>query len=407
MVGAFELKARAARRPEARAELGRHEAARASHRSHVPELPEVESLVRDLVADARRAARIQGVEIHKPKLFTATPGLTVEDLLGRRVETLVAARQADRLGAVGRAGPGRAPQAGRPDRARRRAMATSWPTAATRCRCGARRCRTSRPTSCFCLDDGSIVYLTDIRQFARLHLMPDDDVAAFLKHQKLGAEPLTRRFTAQQFGASCRRRGIPLKTAIMDQSVVGGIGNIYADESLWRAPTAPAARRGVTLTRRRGRALASGDSRGARLRRARRRGVRAAWQGHLRSRLSVLPRPRRFALPALPAPSFRRSGSAGAERTTARSARRRRASQRGCLSYPRSRLRRAVLRARIVGLRVRRVGGVDWPRMLPQTSEAELNGVLSGLTGQRRRSARASTCWSGWPTTAGWESIAR
>jgi len=50
---------------------------------------------------------------------------------------------------------------------------------------------------------------------------------------------LTRRFSAQAFGAKLRRRTIPLKTTIMDQSVVGGIGNIYADESLWRAKLHP------------------------------------------------------------------------------------------------------------------------------------------------------------------------
>src|SRR2546430_15999935 len=89
----------------------------------------------------------------------------------------------------------------------------------------------------FCLDDGSILYLTDIRQFARVHLMPYADVGKFLKHQKIGVEPLTRRFTAADFRTKLRRRSIPLKTTIMDQSVVGGIGNIYADESLWRAET--------------------------------------------------------------------------------------------------------------------------------------------------------------------------
>jgi formamidopyrimidine-DNA glycosylase len=91
----------------------------------------------------------------------------------------------------------------------------------------------------FCLDDDSILYLTDIRQFARVHLMPHADVAKFIKHQKIGVEPLTRRFTAAEFGAKLKRRSIPIKTTIMDQSVVGGIGNIYADESLWRARIHP------------------------------------------------------------------------------------------------------------------------------------------------------------------------
>ena len=53
----------------------------------------------------------------------------------------------------------------------------------------------------FCLDDGSVLYLTDIRQFARLHLLPDAEVERFLKRQKIGVEPLTRRFTARQLQA--------------------------------------------------------------------------------------------------------------------------------------------------------------------------------------------------------------
>src|SRR5262249_49800607 len=83
------------------------------------------------------------------------------------------------------------------------------------------------------------LYLTDIRQFARLHLMPSAMVEGFLKHQRIGVEPLTRRFTVRALGDKLRRRSIRIKTAIMNQSVVGGIGNIYADESLWRARLHP------------------------------------------------------------------------------------------------------------------------------------------------------------------------
>jgi formamidopyrimidine-DNA glycosylase len=91
----------------------------------------------------------------------------------------------------------------------------------------------------FCLDDGSILYLTDIRQFARLHLLPRSELEVFLKRQRIGVEPLTRKFTAAQLAEKLKRRSIPLKTTIMDQSVMGGVGNIYADESLWRARLNP------------------------------------------------------------------------------------------------------------------------------------------------------------------------
>jgi formamidopyrimidine-DNA glycosylase len=203
----------------------------------VPELPEVESLVRDL-SPSLVGRTIQSVTVYKPKLFNATPGLTLEDLFGRRVERLwrrgklsvwelsdglalvVHLKLAGQLVHVDRDGHELA-HGGHP--------VPMWGSPLPH--------KSSHIV--FCLDDGSILYLTDIRQFARVHLMLDKDVAAFLKRQKIGVEPLTRRFTAREFGVKLRRRSIPLKTTIMDQSVVGGIGNIYADESLWRAKLHP------------------------------------------------------------------------------------------------------------------------------------------------------------------------
>jgi formamidopyrimidine-DNA glycosylase len=208
----------------------------------VPELPEVESLVRDL-SPSLVGRTIQSVTVYKPKLFNATPGLTLEDLFGRRVERLwrrgklsvwelsdglalvVHLKLAGQLVHVDKDGHELA-HGGHP--------VPMWGSPLPH--------KSSHIV--FCLDDGSTLYLTDIRQFARVHLMPDRDVATFLKRQKIGVEPLTRRFTAREFGVKLRRRSIPLKTTIMDQSVVGGIGNIYADESLWRAklhPRRPAA----------------------------------------------------------------------------------------------------------------------------------------------------------------------
>jgi formamidopyrimidine-DNA glycosylase len=203
----------------------------------VPELPEVESLVRDL-SPTLIGRTIRSVEVHKPKLFDATPGLTLEDLVGRCVERLwrrgkltvwelsgglslvVHLKLAGQMVHLSPDGQELA-HGGHP--------VPMWGSPLPH--------KSSHVV--FCLDDGSVLYLTDIRQFARLHLLPDSDVDAFLKHQKIGVEPLTRRFTAQALREKLRRRSIPLKTTIMDQSVVGGIGNIYADESLWRAKLHP------------------------------------------------------------------------------------------------------------------------------------------------------------------------
>jgi formamidopyrimidine-DNA glycosylase len=211
----------------------------------VPELPELESLVRDL-SPTLVGRTICTFQVHKPKLFNAAPGLSDEDLLGKRLERLwrrgkftiwelsgdlsliVHLKLAGQVVHISRDGQELA-HGGHPVPM----WGTPLPHKATHV--------------VFGLDDGSTLYLTDIRQFARLHLMPHGDVEMFLKRQRIGVEPLTRRFTAQAFGAKLKRRGIPLKTTIMDQSVVGGIGNIYADESLWRAKLHPR-RRANSLT---------------------------------------------------------------------------------------------------------------------------------------------------------------
>ncbi len=203
----------------------------------MPELPEVESLVRDL-GPGVIGRRITSVEVHKPKLFNAAPGLALEDLFGKTFERvwrrgkLTVWELSDGLSLVVHlklAGQMVHVDAEGHELAHGGHPVPMWgfpmPHKSTHV--------------VFHLDDGSVLYLTDVRQFARLHLMPDAEVASFLKKQKLGPEPLTRRFTADELYRRLQRRGIPLKTAITDQSIVGGIGNIYADESLWRARLHP------------------------------------------------------------------------------------------------------------------------------------------------------------------------
>jgi formamidopyrimidine-DNA glycosylase len=203
----------------------------------MPELPELEALVRDIGPHVT-GRTIVGVVLHKPKLFNAAPGLGLEDLRGKKIEKVwrrgkftiwELSGELSLIIHLKLAG-----QLVLQDRERREVAHGGHPVPMW----GAPLPHKSTHVV-FCLDDGSILYLTDIRQFARLHLLPDTEVARFLKKQRIGVEPLTRRFTASQFAEKLRRRSIPLKTTIMDQSVVGGVGNIYADESLWRAKLNP------------------------------------------------------------------------------------------------------------------------------------------------------------------------
>jgi formamidopyrimidine-DNA glycosylase len=54
-----------------------------------------------------------------------------------------------------------------------------------------------------------------------------------------GPEPLTRAFTAERFAERLSRRSAKLKALLLDQSFIAGVGNIYADEALWRARLHP------------------------------------------------------------------------------------------------------------------------------------------------------------------------
>jgi formamidopyrimidine-DNA glycosylase len=87
------------------------------------------------------------------------------------------------------------------------------------------------------LDDGRRLYYTDPRKFGRLALIAPD--APPLSLAELGPEPLENDFTPAALEARLAgsRRG--LKAALLDQRVVAGLGNIYADEALYRARLHP------------------------------------------------------------------------------------------------------------------------------------------------------------------------
>lgn len=86
------------------------------------------------------------------------------------------------------------------------------------------------------LDDGRELRYTDVRRFGRVAFMPEALFAPL--REKLGAEPL--EISAGDFVTLFRGRGARLKALLLDQSVLRGMGNIYADESLWRARLHPA-----------------------------------------------------------------------------------------------------------------------------------------------------------------------
>ncbi|HET8975831.1 MAG TPA: bifunctional DNA-formamidopyrimidine glycosylase/DNA-(apurinic or apyrimidinic site) lyase [Solirubrobacterales bacterium] len=95
--------------------------------------------------------------------------------------------------------------------------------------------------ACFTLDDGRELWFTDVRRFGEAFLLDDDGLEA--RFARLGIEPLSDSFTPEALGAVAAGRTAPLKSFLLDQSGVAGVGNIYADEALFRArlhPLSPA-----------------------------------------------------------------------------------------------------------------------------------------------------------------------
>jgi formamidopyrimidine-DNA glycosylase len=78
----------------------------------------------------------------------------------------------------------------------------------------------------------------DVRRFGTWLLLEPGELDAYLA-ARLGPEPLDAGFTAKELGKRLAHRKAPIKAAILDQRTVAGIGNIYADEALWRARIHP------------------------------------------------------------------------------------------------------------------------------------------------------------------------
>jgi formamidopyrimidine-DNA glycosylase len=88
------------------------------------------------------------------------------------------------------------------------------------------------------LDDGTRIAYRDLRRFGTWLLLEPEEAEAHLA-VRLGPEPLGRRFTGAYLAGRLDGRRAPVKAAVLDQRTVAGLGNIYADESLWYAGIHP------------------------------------------------------------------------------------------------------------------------------------------------------------------------
>ncbi len=92
----------------------------------------------------------------------------------------------------------------------------------------------------FTFKDSSELFFNDQRKFGWVRLLPTAAVSNIDFFKKLGPEPLSDEFTAKDFGNQLmRRKNSGIKAVLLDQTVIAGVGNIYADESLWGARIHP------------------------------------------------------------------------------------------------------------------------------------------------------------------------
>ncbi len=181
----------------------------------MPELPEVET-VRRAIAPVLDGARLDRVEIRDARLVRPfDPMVVADELVGERVAGV--GRRGKYL--VVQFGSGRAllvhlRMTGSLRHAKRGTLADDPHTRAV-----------------LGLDNGSDVAYRDVRRFGTWELFERGELAPYLR-ARLGPEPLGS-LSAARLGGRLEGRRAPLKSALLDQRTIAGLGNIYVDEALW------------------------------------------------------------------------------------------------------------------------------------------------------------------------------
>lgn len=220
----------------------------------MPELPEVETIKNDL-AGALAGRTIADVEVRLPKMVRSNRRVFRRRVRGRRIGSLARRGKLLIVGLDGRP-VGRASLAAGDDayllihlkmtgqliyRRRGRVIAGGHSQKSM----SIDELPNKHTHFIFSLTDGSRLFFNDLRQFGYVKLVGAQELADELSGY--GAEPLEESFTADWLHDSLRRR-VCLKSVLLDQSVIAGLGNIYADEACWRARVRPT-RRADRLTR--------------------------------------------------------------------------------------------------------------------------------------------------------------
>ena len=204
----------------------------------MPELPEVETM-RRIVERELTGRTLVAVELRLPKLLRDSPLPTLDPLVGRRVDgarrraKVLVIDWSEDLSLLAHMKLAGQIAVLRPD-GQRHVAGHPVPDPA-----GPYPHKSTHAT--FTFDDGTLLHYSDIRQFGWMRLMPSADVADALDAFRFGPEAVgPDRVSAADLRARLARRRVPVKVALLDPTLVGGLGNIYVDEALHRARIHPA-----------------------------------------------------------------------------------------------------------------------------------------------------------------------
>jgi formamidopyrimidine-DNA glycosylase len=95
------------------------------------------------------------------------------------------------------------------------------------------------------LDDGARVVYTDPRRFGMMDLFGEGETAGHRLLRDIGVEPLGNGLNGDYLAKAFKGKAAPLKAALLDQSIIAGLGNIYVCEALFRAGLAPTRKAGT------------------------------------------------------------------------------------------------------------------------------------------------------------------
>ena len=87
----------------------------------------------------------------------------------------------------------------------------------------------------FTFEDGSDLRYHDTRKFGRMNLVKKEDVYEIEAIKKQGAEPFSKELTKEYLFECFKKKSVPIKTLLLDQTIISGLGNIYANEVLFAA----------------------------------------------------------------------------------------------------------------------------------------------------------------------------